>query len=712
MRLFSFLTALIVSGGTYSQDLDSLKRVLVSATDTARIDLLNEIGLEYMFKNNYDSADHYQYLACTESERSGYIHGLAEAYAVKAQIEKFIFNNFPVAEAYAKLAESLYDKSPDKRKIEDVYDAIWHSLAAQSKFLEARDYVFKRMEWCSQRRDDVCIADMNLILASFYIEMGQFDQAFLYVKKGFDHASKFESDDWLKLEQAFPGKIYMAIGDYEQALEYYRISFNYLQNRMIERDHINSDMWITTEFAETYALLGRFDSAFMCYGTIDTLKAGWKDLRVYLVSVGETFLMQKEYQKALFNFKRALPHNERLNDRSQVIRTELDISKSYIGLKEYNKALVYAARALKNAKETFARKSLMDAYELLYMSYDGLNDPEHANLYYRQFKEMKDSVAADQLRGRLAASNYESQLALLQQDKIIAQQGLLLQKEKFEQANLATKFLIVGIILIVLLAGVLIRNFLLRRSRLEKDLQIQKLEGKRIVSEMRQKTSELEMAAMRAQMNPHFIFNCLNAINHFILNNDPDLASEYLTKFSRLIRLVLNSSSNKLVPLSDELTTLRIYTELEQLRFRKHFDFVLYTDPDIDTERTLLPPMLMQPFVENAIWHGLMHTNNNGMLRIDINRQDKVLRCVIEDNGIGRLRSKKLKSKSSPYKKSMGMDITRNRLKLLYDSNDNRQFMQITDLYDSNGNGCGTRVQLDIPLKFADDLVDSENSSI
>jgi hypothetical protein len=471
-------------------------------------------------------------------------------------------------------------------------------------------------------------------------------------------------------------------------------------------------MWITTEFAEIYALLGRFDSAFMCYNTLDTSKAGWKGLRIYLVSLGETFLMQKEYQKALANFRRALPHNERLNDRSQVIRTELDISKSYIGLKEYKTALVYARRALKNAKETFARKSLMDAYELLYMSYDGLNDPQRANLYYRYFKEMKDSVAADQLRGRLAASNYESQLALLQQDKIIAQQGLQLQKEKLEQANLLTKFLIVGIVLIILLAGVLFRNFLLRRSRLEKDLQIQKLESKKIAGEMREKTSELEMAAMRAQMNPHFIFNCLNAINHFILNNDSDLASEYLTKFSRLIRLVLNSSSNKFVPLIDELTTLKIYTELEQLRFRKHFDFVLYTDPDIDTERTLLPPMLMQPFVENAIWHGLMHTSYKGMLRINITQQDKVLRCVIEDNGIGRARSKSLKSKSASYKKSMGMDITRNRLKLLYDGNDKSQFMQITDLYDSDGNGSGTRVQLEIPLKFADDLVDSENSEI
>ncbi len=712
MKLSSLIIALVLNGSVYSQTIDSLKLVLTTAKDTERIDLMNELSLVYLYKEIYDSADHYQYLACIESERIGYLHGFADTYGVKAQMERFKFDNFPAAEAYAKLAESFYSHTADKRKIEEVYDVIWQSLAAQSKFTEGIEYVLKRMEWCRQHKDTGCTAYMNLVLSASYVELGQFDQAFEYVKKGYDQASGFASDDWLKVVQGFAAKIYVSIGDYERALEHYRISFNQLLNQRIERDQINADIWITTEIAETYALLGKFDSAFICYETIDTSKTVWRDLRVYLVSMGEVFLLQKEYKKALNNFQRALPHNKRLNDRSQVIRTELDISKAYFGLEDYHKAIVYARRALKNAKETSARKSLMDVYEILYKCYDELNMPEKANVYFRQYKEMKDTVAADQLRGRLAASNYESQLALLKQDKIIVEQGLQLQKQKLEQSGLTTKFLMAGIVFILLLAGVLFRNIMLRRSKLEKSLKIETLESKKIASEMREKTSELEMAAMRAQMNPHFIFNCLNAINHFILNNDPDLASEYLTKFSRLIRLVLNSSANKFVPLSDELTTLCIYIELEQLRFRKHFDFILHSDPDIDTERILIPPMLMQPFVENAIWHGLMHANNSGLLKIDITQQNEILRCFIEDNGVGRLRSAELKSKSISHKKSMGMDLTRSRLKLLYDSNNNRQFLQVIDLYDDKGNACGTKVQLDIPVKFADDLVDSEKSAI
>ena len=118
----------------------------------------------------------------------------------------------------------------------------------------------------------------------------------------------------------------------------------------------------------------------------------------------------------------------------------------------------------------------------------------------------------------------------------------------------------------------------------------------------------------------------------------------------------------------------------------------------------------MQPFVENAIWHVLMQSTNDGLLSIDITQHNNTLRCAIEDNGIGRARANQNKSKSASYKKSMGIDITKNRLKLLYNEHQNNKFMVITDLYDAQGESCGTRVQLDIPVKLADDMVDFKSS--
>ena len=144
-------------------------------------------------------------------------------------------------------------------------------------------------------------------------------------------------------------------------------------------------------------------------------------------------------------------------------------------------------------------------------------------------------------------------------------------------------------------------------------LRIQNLENEKRENALQQRTTELEMQALRAQMNPHFIFNCLNAINHFILVNEVNTASDYLTKFSRLIRIVLDNSFRKNIFLSEELESLRLYIELEQIRFDHHFSFEISLKAVSDMDDIVIPPMLLQPFVENAIWHGLMYKDGSGI---------------------------------------------------------------------------------------------------
>ncbi|HAP01193.1 MAG TPA: hypothetical protein DCQ93_04635, partial [Bacteroidetes bacterium] len=149
------------------------------------------------------------------------------------------------------------------------------------------------------------------------------------------------------------------------------------------------------------------------------------------------------------------------------------------------------------------------------------------------------------------------------------------------------------------------------------------------------KISELEVKALRAQMNPHFIFNCLNSINSFILRNDSDVASEYLTKFSRLIRLVLDNSRSTQISLSSELECLKLFIEMEEMRFSDKFEYSIHVNEKINTETIKVPPLILQPYVENSIWHGLLHKSEKGKLKIDINQQNNYIICVIEDNGIG-----------------------------------------------------------------------------
>jgi LytS/YehU family sensor histidine kinase len=233
-------------------------------------------------------------------------------------------------------------------------------------------------------------------------------------------------------------------------------------------------------------------------------------------------------------------------------------------------------------------------------------------------------------------------------------------------------------------------------------LRIQNLENEKKQHAMQQRTAELEMQALRAQMNPHFIFNCLNAINHFILVNEVNTASDYLTKFSRLIRIVLDNSFKKNIFLSEELEYLHLYIALEQIRFDHHFSYRISFEQVHDIDAIVIPPMLLQPFIENAIWHGLMFKEGNGILTIELKKENETLICLITDNGIGRKRSAELKSSLSSNKKSFGMNITASRLQLLNEGLGNRIGLEITDLLDTAGQSAGTRVVITIPMENRD----------
>jgi sensor histidine kinase YesM len=222
---------------------------------------------------------------------------------------------------------------------------------------------------------------------------------------------------------------------------------------------------------------------------------------------------------------------------------------------------------------------------------------------------------------------------------------------------------------------------------------------RQIQSDFQKKIIETEMAALRAQMNPHFIFNCLNSINLFILKSEPEIASDYLTKFSRLIRLVLDNSRSQLVTLSNEITAIKLYIEMEALRFANKFGYEIIVDDTIDIENTEIPPMLLQPYVENAIWHGLMQYNGEGKITLLFARKDNTLIATIEDNGIGRDMAQRMKSKSATEHKSHGMKVTAERIDMINRIYDTQAKLEIIDKLGDTGIAFGTKVKIEIPLK-------------
>lgn len=208
-----------------------------------------------------------------------------------------------------------------------------------------------------------------------------------------------------------------------------------------------------------------------------------------------------------------------------------------------------------------------------------------------------------------------------------------------------------------------------------------------------------EMVALRAQMNPHFIFNCINSIKLYTLQNDTDRAADYLTKFARLIRLVLENSRSERVTLQNELEALQLYIELEAMRFKHKVRFAIQISPNIDQQFIRIPPLLLQPYVENAIWHGLMHKSEGGTVVVEVSqRLDNLLHIEIIDDGVGRQRAGQLKSKSAGKQKSFGMQVTAERTRMINELYNIQTQTQVLDLMDSFGNPCGTKIILQIPV--------------
>jgi putative methionine-R-sulfoxide reductase with GAF domain len=216
---------------------------------------------------------------------------------------------------------------------------------------------------------------------------------------------------------------------------------------------------------------------------------------------------------------------------------------------------------------------------------------------------------------------------------------------------------------------------------------------------IQKESAESKLTALQAQMNPHFIFNSLNSINWYILKSKPAQASLYLTKFSKLVRLILDNSKKLSIPLNEELEAMRLYLDLESMRFDDVFEYEIQTDDAIDLEEAVVPPLILQPFVENAIWHGLMHKKEKGHLMIQIYRENDQLKCVVQDDGVGRHASQRLKPEQAVHHQSKGIKLTTDRINLLGKTYLKEDMVRIIDLVDSESRPLGTRVEVSLPYE-------------
>jgi hypothetical protein len=235
------------------------------------------------------------------------------------------------------------------------------------------------------------------------------------------------------------------------------------------------------------------------------------------------------------------------------------------------------------------------------------------------------------------------------------------------------------------------------KLRTEEDLHRHELE----LLQMQNRLAEEKLTALRSQMNPHFIFNCLNSIQQFILNGQVDNANKYLSQFSRLIRLVLQYSENNFISLEEEINMLKLYLSLEKTRFGDSFEYTIQVDEDLDADEIKIPNLMIQPFVENAIWHGLMHKTGNRKIDISFQlKDDQFIICEVTDNGIGRKRAGEIKQMKSLDIKhhSRGMQLIKDKIDILKQQFKSDVSIEIDDVKNKNGETSGTSVIIKLPL--------------
>ena len=240
------------------------------------------------------------------------------------------------------------------------------------------------------------------------------------------------------------------------------------------------------------------------------------------------------------------------------------------------------------------------------------------------------------------------------------------------------------------------------RRQLEESLEViknQKVELIKTNSSLEREKNNIELRALQAIINPHFVSNCLASIQSFILDNDISNSVNYLSHFGKLMRLTFVQSFNDYISISEILLILRTYVSIEKIRINHEWDFEIIVDENIDIENSKMPPMLIQPFLENAIWHGINHKKSGGIITVTLHLVDEItLKCTVEDNGLGRKNT--AKSKENKKATLLSLNVTGQRLDILWQEYVRKHQIRYTDLKSRDGTPSGTKVELLIPLDF------------
>ena len=515
------------------------------------------------------------------------------------------------------------------------------------------------------------------LLGSYYLRSGFFNESLSYYTRGIDIAKRKGLKGLIQRGYGGHADVYNSM---ENTIEYE----NSLK-KMIEASlAVNDSVTALRGFYYYGTLKGEESWDLKLADSLLTrsyeLAVALKDTVIISRSLGNlgfAYYLAQDYKTALSLYDKSIQYCKVTNDIIMLSNAYGNIGTIYRDMGDINRSATNYKKGIEYAKKVNDYYELYWIYNDMSKMYLEQKDTANAYLNYVLYKQYSDSTMIKNRNKWVSDATIRYKVDT--QQKEVQLLSLRLKNQR-----------IISIAFGALIPLSLAIGLLLFRGS--------KLKAKRRISEMNRKISEIQQANLRQQMNPHFIFNTLNSIQYYMYQHDKLATNNYLTKFSNLMRKVLENSQHTSIPLNDELNALTLYLELESIRFKDRFDYEIIVDDEIDTLMYKVPTMLIQPYVENSICHGLMTMKTKGKVKIDIKLKNDYLLCTIVDNGIGRDAARETKAKKEGNHNSLGTRIAASRLDLvnaLYGSSLKTTY---TDLKNAEGEAAGTLVEIQIPV--------------
>jgi tetratricopeptide (TPR) repeat protein len=695
IKLLMPLLVLMYTLPCFSQnEIDSLLNELDHhpQEDTTRYFLLKRISFVYSLTDankGVQAAD----AAIELAKRLNSNIKLAGAYSNKATNFHKLGRDTEALALY-KIAVNLHLNENYKKGAANAYFNMAYVYFDIGNYVMATNYELKALELYKQLNLTADMADSYNNIANNYMRLDDYVSALKNLMQALGIYQQLNMKESEALVLSNIGMTYHALSDSAKAFMYY-------QKALVIDEQMQNKLNLAHDYQHIGVLYddaNKADEALSFYKKSLQLFYEIKDERnvaASLVNIATTYGKLKNYTLAFKNITDALNIYNVLTDKYNIASLLNEKGKMYVDCPQtvlktqaiksserYTTALHYQQQALQLARETKSFSLAAQILQDISTTYTKQGAFSNALNTYKQSIALHDTIFNDDQKK--AITRLEMQYDFDKKDA--ATKALNDKKQLLAAQEISKQKLIKNISIItgsILLAAIII-SFLFYKKR--KDALSQKKEA-----DFKTQVVETEMKALRAQMNPHFIFNSLNSIADYIDKNETLTASDFTTKFARLMRMVLENSEQSEIPLADDLKALELYMQLEQFRLKDKFDYQIKTDKAIDKDNTLIPPLILQPFVENSIWHGVAKKEGKGNIIVYIKQEEGMINCIVEDDGGG---IKELKT--ADEKKSLGMKITKARIDILNKIKNANASVNVIN----NKNGVRAEVKIPLALSF------------